>query len=77
MAQARQTKQSLDNIIAENERLRRDLASEIAKFKQMVRQASERPPRADDRLSLARQQETDGRYASTDHLEELAKDERL
>ena len=51
MAQARQIKQRLDDIIAENKRLRRDLASEVAKSKQTVRQASERPPRADDQRS--------------------------
>ena len=55
MTNARQTKQRLDNIIAKNERLRRDLALEIAKSKQTVRQALEQPLRADDRRSRARQ----------------------
>ena len=41
MERAKKTKHSLDNTIAENERLRRDLALEIAKSKQIVRQVSE------------------------------------
>ena len=53
-AQARQTQQRLANIIAENERLCRDLASEITKSKQTVPKASERPLRADHLEELAK-----------------------
>ena len=43
MEQAKQNEQRLENIIAENERLRQDLALEVAKSKQAVHQDPERP----------------------------------
>ena len=46
MEQAKQNEQRLENMIAENERLRQDLALEVAKSKQVVRQDPERPLRA-------------------------------
>ena len=49
MEQAKQNEQRLENMIAENERLRQDLALEVAKSKQAVRQDPERPLREDGR----------------------------
>ncbi|KAF5934633.1 hypothetical protein HYC85_030804 [Camellia sinensis] len=44
--QAKQNEQRLENMIAENERLRQDLALEVTKSREAMRQDPERPPRA-------------------------------
>ena len=49
MEQAKQNEQRLENMIAENERLRQDLALEVAKSKQAVRLNPERSPKAGGR----------------------------
>ena len=46
MEQAKQNEQRLENMIAENEHLRQDLALEVAKSKQIACQDPERPLRA-------------------------------
>ena len=46
MEQAKQNEQRLENMIAENERLRQDLALEVAKSNQATRQDPGRPLRA-------------------------------
>ncbi|GMP47905.1 hypothetical protein CsSME_00015453 [Camellia sinensis var. sinensis] len=51
---AKQNEQRLANMIAENERLRQDLASEVEKSKRVVRQAPEQLVKADGRRSRAR-----------------------
>ena len=47
MEQAKQNEQRLENMITENERLRQDLALEVAKSNQAVRQDPERSLRTD------------------------------
>lgn len=47
MDQAKQNEQRLENIIDENERLRQDLALEVAKSQQAARQDPGRPLRKD------------------------------
>ena len=47
MEQAMQNEQRLENMIAENERLRKDLALEVAKSRQVTHQDPGRPLRAD------------------------------
>ena len=59
MEQAKQNEQRLENMIAENERLRQALALEVAKSKQAVRLNPERPPKAGGRRPRARQDDTD------------------
>ena len=44
--QAKQKEQRLENMIAKNERLRQDLALEVTKSREAMRQDPERPPRA-------------------------------
>ncbi|GMP73881.1 hypothetical protein CsSME_00031480 [Camellia sinensis var. sinensis] len=59
MEQAKQNEQRLENMIAENERLRQDLALEVAKSREAVRQDPERPPRAGEQRPRARPKDTD------------------
>ena len=67
--QAKQNEQRLENMIAENERLRQDLALEVAKSKEAARQDPERPLRAGRQRPRARPRETDSdsNSLSTEH----------
>ncbi|GMP91334.1 hypothetical protein CsSME_00042079 [Camellia sinensis var. sinensis] len=64
MEQAKQNEQRLENMIAENERLRQDLALEVAKSKQAVCPEVGRPLRAGGRRPQARRQDTDRDFDS-------------
>ncbi|KAF5933291.1 hypothetical protein HYC85_029462 [Camellia sinensis] len=57
--QAKQNEQRLENMIAENEHLRQDLALEVAKLREAMRQDPERPPRAGGQQPRARPKDTD------------------
>ena len=59
MEQAKQNEQRLENMITENERLRQDLALEVAKSREAVRQDPKRPQRAGGQRPRARPKDTD------------------
>ena len=57
--QAKQNEQRLENKIAENERLHQDLALEVTKSIEAMRQDPKRPPRAGGQRPRARPEDTD------------------